>query len=144
MSGHKISGRIFEIAHLIHCIVIIWGVPSSTWFPPSTFVSKSIRSIINYFSLGIYIFRSLVPPGSRRFISSCWIFFVSGDCAWLLCLGSVILEVPFLVASEKNNSAQVPRFAILRLAISTYMPPFLWFHQLVHIKLGVSHITLRV
>ena len=91
---------------------------------------KIISSIINYFSIRISIFRSIVPPDSRRFryIS----LFVSGFCAQLLCQGAVGLEFPFLVESETSNSAQVQRFTILKFSIFAWLPPFLWFHHLVH------------
>ena len=144
MNSRNISGRIFKLAHLILCLVIIWGVQDSTWVPPSTFFAKVISSIINYFSLRLYIFRSLLPPESRRFKSSSWSFFVYGACDCLLLKGEIILEVPFIVASETSNSSQVLRFSILRSAVSTRITLFMWFQQLVHGHIEAIQLTLRV
>ena len=144
MSGRNISGRIFDIASLLLCLVIIWVAPAPTWVQLSTFVAKIIVSIINYFSLRLSIFASLVPPGSRRFRSGCWSFLFSGAFTYFIRRGTDLLKVPFLVASETSNSSQVPCFDILISSISTFLPPFLQFHQLVHGHLEANHITLRV
>ena len=116
ISGHNIYGRIFELDNILLCLVII---------PPYTFIAKIISSIMSYFSLRISILRSLVPPRSRSFRSGPCIFFISRAYACFIHQGEVILEMPFLVAPKKTNSARFPRFAILISAMSTCIPPFL-------------------
>ena len=138
MSGCNISGRIFKLSHIFLCLLIIWGVPSSTWVPLAIFFAKIIISIINYLIIDLSIFRSLVPPDSYIFKSGNWIFFIFVYCACFLCQGLVILEIPFFVALKTSNSAQFLRFAILILFISTCLTPFLWFHQLVNGELEAS------
>ena len=88
-SGRNISRRLFWIDCIFLCLVVIWVVPYATWILPSTFISKGIIIIINYFSLRVSIFRSLVPPGSRRFISVSFLFY--GACTFLLCQRGVFL-----------------------------------------------------
>ena len=50
----------------------------------------------------------------------------------------------FLVASETSNYAQFPHFVILRLAISTCLPPFLGYQKTVCAQLEAIHIILCV
>ena len=99
MSVRNLFGRTFEITHLLLGLVIIRGVPASILLPPTIFIAKYISSIINYFSIFISTFGSLVSPGSISFrYRSLWIVFLSGACACLIFQGKVVLEVPFLVA----------------------------------------------
>ena len=72
------------------------------------------------------------------------IFLVSRYFAFLIHQGTVVLEVPFIVAPEANNPDRVPRSSVLRLTISACMSPFMGFRQLVHVHVESSHITPRV
>ena len=144
MSGHNMDGKGFEIAHFILGILIIYRVTAATWVTPPTFIENNASSIINYFSIGISNFGSLVLSGSISFRSrGLWILFIYWAFAWLLWKGAVLLEATFLVVQETINYTQVPRFAILRSIISTCLPPFMGFHQIVHGHLEEIQTTLH-
>ena len=120
-------------------------MPYSTQVTTPTFIANIVSININYFSLGIYTFGSLVSPESSILgPGSIWILFFSRVLTCLINQGTAVLELNFIVTSETSNFAQVMRFAILRSSIFTCLPHFLVTLKIIHDHIEDRQLILRV